>query len=1558
MALRTRGAWAVTALLAALVLLASGVTPANATAPSPAVPPRAANALPRISPLGAEPHSTSVAHPLARAQQQQDQPSPQQGYDPGNTQLGTPLPLGNLPLGTFVTNQFAKDGIIFSGQSPFITDDGSSSINPTISGSPLFQGTVVGTFVKPGTNKPATVNTFSISVGYIDNPGSTQMVVFGANGNQLGVLVATQLGFNTLYSTFPNAASFDVFSTANEPAGWEMNTIQVGPITTTYIAMGDSYSSGEGTNDFPWSQSQGTQCDTGPEAWPVQLAYNEINSSTGATLSIGPDTLVACQGERSYQLDQAVNGESLSEIDQVNQYVANNGSPDLVTLTIGGNDLGFADILAACFVGGTEVCIHEIHSLDSKVVANSASLIATLAAAYEEVANAAGSDTQVAVVGYPDLFPNPGGLGTALSVTYHCPWLRDTFLSFFPPFISVSPFINDLLGDIVSAQASLNDDMSQAASEAGVQFIPIPTSLQGHELCTGSPDINGLNPLHSGLINNNRNSGHPNVTGQGAIAASVANQLGLGGSGGSDGQPDIAALTAHPASTSAPMQTKVAPRVAVAAALSVSGGPLLDGTLNDPYLDFLTASGGNGADTWSLTSGTLPGGLTLDPQAGTISGMPTATGTFNFTVSAQDASTPTAQTATGSFSITIGTPAALAISTTTMPDATIGQPYDAAVVGSGGRGQLTWSVASGALPTGLRLDANTGEITGTPNTAGSSTFSIGVSDDSTPIERASASLALTVHPASDPLTVNAAPLPEIAVGQSYAGELTSTGGLAPITWSVTSGSLPPGLSLDDSTGVLTGTPTAAGTYPFTAQVADATAPTSQTASGSFSITIDPGPALAITTAQLFDGTAGSYYSSTVQTTGGAGSDQFYVSSGSLPQGLSLNGSTGQITGVPSQGGSDTFGVTVFDGAGNSAEQDYSVSITQNPLTVSSSLAPATVGTYYIGNVSPSGGSAPYGYTVLAGDLPSGLSFDAGTGAIVGTPSESGAFPLQVQVTDGSSPPQSVTADLTLNVAPAPLLAVTPGALVDGVVGYLYTTGVGYSGGLGPDTWQITSGSLPPGLSIDQASGMITGSPTTTGTYPFTISATDSTTPTPETSTASVSITIDAPPVLAVTGGALPLATQGSAYAAFISPTGGTQPYSFALTSGALPDGLSLDGSGEISGTPSGSGPSSFTVQVTDSASPTPSTTTANLTLTVDPAPTLTVTTTGLDNATQASSYDEQLVADGGVAPYTWSVTGKLPAGLQLSTSGELSGTPSAFGSSTFTVVVTDSATPNAGTAQAKLTLDVEASPPAAPVFVQDQPASPLQVNEFYQYQFSAMGSPPPTYSVTNGHLPKGLLLSKSGLLSGTTTKAGTFTFEVTATNGRSPDAVTTPIAMSVVPSPVITGFNPAQGVVGTKVTITGTGLANAYYVYFNGNYATITQDTQAKIVVTVPVGAGSGYIYVDTPGGFTGSPTSFTVLPSPPPTITSISPRSAAAGAILTIRGTNLALAQEVEFNGATVFGFTKDTGTVIQVAVPAGIAAGPVTVVTEGGSATSTQTFTPTSPPTTTPPTTTPPAD
>jgi hypothetical protein len=165
----------------------------------------------------------------------------------------------------------------------------------------------------------------------------------------------------------------------------------------------------------------------------------------------------------------------------------------------------------------------------------------------------------------------------------------------------------------------------------------------------------------------------------------------------------------------------------------------------------------------------------------------------------------------------------------------------------------------------------------------------------------------------------------------------------------------------------------------------------------------------------------------------------------------------------------------------------------------------------------------------------------------------------------------------------------------------------------------------------------------------------------------------APAPLAVSTTSLPAGTVNHAYSANLAASGGTGTYSWSITTGTLPSGLSLNATtGAITGTPTTTGTSSFTATVNDGA------TTANrsLSITVNPDVTgLTITTTSLPGGTQGVAYPStQLNAANGTTPYHWSiVSGALPAGLSLSTGGLVSGTPAKVGNFTFTVQVTDSA---------------------------------------------------------------------------------------------------------------------------------------------------------------------------------------------------------------------------------------------------------------------------------------------
>ncbi|MCY0879737.1 MAG: putative Ig domain-containing protein [Firmicutes bacterium] len=252
--------------------------------------------------------------------------------------------------------------------------------------------------------------------------------------------------------------------------------------------------------------------------------------------------------------------------------------------------------------------------------------------------------------------------------------------------------------------------------------------------------------------------------------------------------------------------------------LVISTTSLPTANAGSPYAMTLTLGGGNGQDTWSISSGTLPTGLTLS-SSGVLSGIPTVTGTTTFTVEVTDTAN---QTDAATYTFTVD-PAPLAIATTALPAATVGSAYDETLGVTGGNGQDSWSVTSGTLPAGLSL-SSAGTITGTPTTAGTATVTLEVQD--TAGQSASATLQLTVNPAA--LTVTTTALPPVIVNQPYDETLGAAGGNGGDTWTITGGALPSGLTLSSS-GVLSGTVTATGTTTVTVTVTDAAGKTASTA---------------------------------------------------------------------------------------------------------------------------------------------------------------------------------------------------------------------------------------------------------------------------------------------------------------------------------------------------------------------------------------------------------------------------------------------------------------------------------------------------------------------------------------------------------------------------------------------------------------------------------------------------------------------------------------------------------------------------------------------------------
>jgi hypothetical protein len=855
-------------------------------------------------------------------------------------------------------------------------------------------------------------------------------------------------------------------------------------------------------------------------------------------------------------------------------------------------------------------------------------------------------------------------------------------------------------------------------------------------------------------------------------AGALPANLSLSAAGSIAGTPSAAGTSSFTVQVTDSVGAKATKALSIVIApvpLTVTTSSLPGGTVGTAYQQTLAASGGTGGYSWTVTVGALPAVLSLS-AAGNITGTPSAAGTSNFTVQVTDSS---GAKATKALSIVIA-PAPLTITTSSLPNGTVGTAYQQTLAASGGTGGYSWTVTVGALPAVLSLSA-AGSITGTPSAAGTSTFTVQVTDSS----GAKATKALSIVIAPAPLTITTSSLPGGTVGTAYQQTLAANGGTGGYSWAVTVGALPAVLSLS-AAGSITGTPSAAGTSTFTVQVTDSSG---AKATQALSIVIAP-PQLTITTSSLPNGTVGTAYQQTLAASGGTGGYSWAVTVGALPAVLLLS-AAGSITGTPSTAGTSTFTVQVTDSSGAKATQALSIVIAPPQLTITTSSLPnGTVGTAYQQTLAASGGTGGYSWAVTVGALPAVLSLSA-AGSITGIPSAAGTSNFTVQVTDSSG--AKATQALSIVIAP-PQLTITTSSLPSGTVGTAYQQTLTASGGTGGYSWAVTAGALPAVLSLS-AAGSITGTPSTAGTSNFTVQVTDSS---GAKATQALSIVI-APPQLTVTTSSLPNGTVGTAYQQTLSASGGTLPYSWAVTVGALPAVLSLSAAGSITGTPSAAGTSSFTVQVTDSSG---AKATQALSIVIAP-PQLTVTTSSLPNGTVGTTYQQTLSASGGASPYSWAVTaGALPAVLSLGPAGSITGTPSTAGTSNFTVQVTDSTG-----AKATQALSIVIAPSQLTITTSSLPGGTAAIT-YQQTLVASGGTSPYSWAVIAGSLPAGLSLGPAGSITGAPSAAGTSNFTVQVTDNAGAKA-TQALSIVIAPSQLtITTSSLPTGTAGTTYQLT------------------------------------------------------------------------------------------------------------------------------------------------------------
>ena len=885
--------------------------------------------------------------------------------------------------------------------------------------------------------------------------------------------------------------------------------------------------------------------------------------------------------------------------------------------------------------------------------------------------------------------------------------------------------------------------------------------------------------------------------------------------------------------------------ISIPAQPAVTTSALAAATVGSAYSATLAGSGGITPYKWSLSGGALPTTFALS-SGGVISGTPLAAdaGSYSITVTLTDSGTATTLTATQSLTLVVSPAPAISFTGTVPATATYNAAYAGSAAASGGAGALAYSISSGALPTGLSLNATSGAITGTPTAVGTFGFTVKAAD----VYGDSKTQTYSIVVSYSAVSVGAATLPVGYVGSTYTSTtLTAAGGSGTgYTWALQSGSsLPAGLALSAG-GVISGKPTgSAGTTSFTVVATDSA---SNQGTASLSITVKAGVSFT-TTSPLPTGYVGGSYSQQFAATGGSGTGYTYaVASGStLPGGLALS-TAGLLSGKPTTAGTPSFSVTATDSVGNTATAAFSLTIGAGVSINSITLPSGYQGTVYPGATFTATGGTGTGYTwtwaaASGSSVPAGLSLST-TGAISGTPTGSGTFNVVVTVTDSASNTASGTFSITIEAQ----LQVTTASLASGTVNVAYSQSLAASGGTGTGyTWSVNTAGATSLAGINLAlssAGVLAGTPLSTGSATFTATVTDSAS---HTATATLTVTVYA--TLTVTTSSLPATNAGLAYSQTLAAAGGSGTgYTWSVTSGATSlsaVGLSVSSGGVVSGTPTASGTASFTVQVKDSAS---NTATASLSVQVYGALSLEAASSTVPGpGTTGGAYVGVVQASGGSGTYTWTITGLPSDSLSGTTAGgtlSITGTPTSATTVTFTAKVTDTATSNS---VGPNTYSIVVSNPSPLVLPTPNPSSlpAATVSQSYSGSITATGGVGPyTWAIngtsvpTNGSLvtlSDGLSASNTGgatlTVSGTPTATGTVTLtSVTITDHAStvagPDtySVTVNSAGSQVSGQIsLTNFCGSSATLPTfSVQISGTGFSQTTTTDSSGNYSFAT----------------------------------------------------------------------------------------------------------------------------------------
>ena len=562
-------------------------------------------------------------------------------------------------------------------------------------------------------------------------------------------------------------------------------------------------------------------------------------------------------------------------------------------------------------------------------------------------------------------------------------------------------------------------------------------------------------------------------------------------------------------------------------------------------------------------SGVTPPGLVLDPTNGHVDGTPTTAGSFTFTITAGNSRASVSRTFTD-FVVDQANADVVWIDSS-LSGFQYGEQYSDSVSASG-YPQVYYGY-TGRLPNGINIDYYTGEVYGTPWEEGTFSFTITPSNGSLdPYHVTSVSQSYIMTVAVRPAWTDETLSRSLNVGSPYTDGVKATG-TPSVTYSAV-GTLPDGVKLDASTGALVGTPTVAKTFSFTLLATNGSGAVSAT----FTLTVQPAFAAPQWTDNVLGGTMQLRQSYRDAVTASGYPTPTYAGTG-LPAGISVSRSTGQVTGTPTaRPGTYSFSITASNGSG-SITANYTFTVLAafagpgwTDSTISTTMRS---GDPYSDAIAATGApSVTYSST---GTLPPGLTLNPTTGALIGTPTSTGTYSFALRASNGQT---TISVPYSVTVAPAYVAPV----FTDSTISTSMRVGVPYSDAIAatgaPSVAYSSTGTLPPGLALSPTSGVLEGTPSTAGTYSFSLVAANGR----DTVSVPYSLTVNpayVPPAFTDDEIADPQSTVGYSDAVTAE---GDDTISYAITAGALPAGLDLDPvTGVITGSTNATGTYSVTI---------------------------------------------------------------------------------------------------------------------------------------------------------------------------------------------------------------------------------------------------------------------------------------------------------------------------------------------------------------------------------------------